>query len=118
MINERCRHLLVGCASYIALAVCSGRLALAVRPVQLDQSLHATAEGTPAQVGLPLFTIAAFAAIGGHVIGILIPVWFRRTSLASPEHTYRQFAATAGTHAAVLVIMLASPSRPPADCWS
>lgn len=60
-------------------------------------------EGRLLKWGSPLFHYAAFAAIGGHVIGILIPVWFT-DFLGISEHTYHQFAATAGTLAAVLVI--------------
>lgn len=53
--------------------------------------------------GSPLFHYATFAAIGGHVIGILIPASFTNF-LGISEHTYHIFAATAGTIAAVLVI--------------
>jgi nitrate reductase gamma subunit len=53
--------------------------------------------------GSPLFHYATFAAIGGHVIGILIPgSW--TSAIGIPESTYRWFSASAGTLAAVLVI--------------
>jgi nitrate reductase gamma subunit len=53
--------------------------------------------------GSPLFHYATFAAIGGHVIGILVPAAFT-DFLGISEHTYHVFAAGAGTLAAVLVI--------------
>ena len=53
--------------------------------------------------GSPLFHYGTFAAIAGHVIGILIPEsWTRAVGI--PEETYRWFSAAAGTLAAVLVI--------------
>jgi nitrate reductase gamma subunit len=54
--------------------------------------------------GSPLFHYATFAAIGGHVLGILIPAAFTEF-LGIPDHVYHMFAATAGTVAAVLVIL-------------
>jgi nitrate reductase gamma subunit len=54
--------------------------------------------------GSPLFHYATFAAIGGHVLGILIPAAFTEF-LGIPDHVYHRFAATAGTVAAVLVIL-------------
>ncbi|MGH3472139.1 MAG: respiratory nitrate reductase subunit gamma [Nocardioidaceae bacterium] len=53
--------------------------------------------------GAPLFHYGTFAAIGGHVIGILIPASVTRW-LGIPEAGYRWFSAAAGTVAAVLVI--------------
>jgi nitrate reductase gamma subunit len=54
--------------------------------------------------GGPLFHYATFAAIGGHVLGILIPAsWV--TAIGVPEDVYHKFAAWAGTVAAVLVII-------------
>lgn len=53
--------------------------------------------------GSPLFHYGAFAAIAGHVIGILIPEHLTRF-LGIPEYVYRWFSAMAGTLAAVLVI--------------
>lgn len=53
--------------------------------------------------GSPLFHYGTFAAIGGHVIGILIPQSFTRF-LGIPEEGYRWFSAVAGTVAAILVI--------------
>jgi nitrate reductase gamma subunit len=53
--------------------------------------------------GSPLFHYGTFAAIGGHIIGILIPArWV--TAIGIPESAYRWFGAGAGTLAAVLVI--------------
>jgi len=53
--------------------------------------------------GSPVFHYGTFAAIAGHVIGILIPQsWTRAVGI--PETTYRWFSAAAGTLAAVLVI--------------
>ena len=53
--------------------------------------------------GSPIFHYGTFAAIGGHVIGILIPEsWTRAVGI--PEPAYRWFSASAGTLAAVLVI--------------
>lgn len=53
--------------------------------------------------GSPLFHYAAFAAIAGHVIGILIPESVTR-ALGIPENVYRWIAAGLGTVAAVLVL--------------
>src|SRR5665647_3028015 len=53
--------------------------------------------------GGPIFHYATFAAIGGHVVGILVPESFT-SWLGISEHAYHLFAATAGTVAAVLVI--------------
>lgn len=54
--------------------------------------------------GSPLFHYAAFAAIGGHVLGILIPktvtAW-----LGIPETIYQQFSGIAGSIAAVGVLI-------------
>ncbi|HEX6470897.1 MAG TPA: respiratory nitrate reductase subunit gamma [Streptosporangiaceae bacterium] len=53
--------------------------------------------------GSPIFHYGTFAAIAGHVIGILIPrSW--TTAIGIPESAYRWFSAGAGTLAAVLVI--------------
>ena len=53
--------------------------------------------------GGPLFHYGTFAAIAGHVIGILIPeAWTK--AIGIPESAYRWFSAAAGTLAAVLVI--------------
>jgi nitrate reductase gamma subunit len=53
--------------------------------------------------GGPLFHYGTFAAIGGHVIGILIPESWTR-AIGIPEDVYRWFSASAGTLAAVLVV--------------
>jgi len=53
--------------------------------------------------GSPLFHYGTFAAIAGHIIGILIPQRWT-TAIGIPESAYRWFSATAGTLAAVLVI--------------
>lgn len=53
--------------------------------------------------GSPIFHYATFAAIGGHVLGILIPAAFTEF-LGIPEDVYHIFAAGAGFVAAVLVI--------------
>jgi nitrate reductase gamma subunit len=53
--------------------------------------------------GSPLFHYGTFAAIGGHVIGVLIPQ-SRTRAIGIPENVYRWFSAGAGTLAAVLVI--------------
>lgn len=53
--------------------------------------------------GAPLFHYATFAAIGGHVLGILIPAsWI--SALGIPESWYHLLAVVAGNAAAVLVI--------------
>lgn len=53
--------------------------------------------------GAPLFHFATFAAIGGHIIGILIPEsWTGAIGIS--EDAYRWFAAIAGTIAAILVL--------------
>ena len=61
--------------------------------------------------GSPIFHYGTFAAIAGHVIGILIPQRWT-DALGIPENAYRWFSAIAGTIAAVLVaagvIVLAS----------
>lgn len=53
--------------------------------------------------GSPLFHYATFAAIAGHVLGILIPASVT-DALGISRATYHWFAATAGTIAAVLVV--------------
>ena len=53
--------------------------------------------------GSPLFHYGTLAAIGGHVIGILIPERWTK-AIGIPENVYRWFSAGAGTLAAVLVI--------------
>ncbi len=53
--------------------------------------------------GSPLFHYGTFAAIAGHVIGILIPESWTH-AIGIPEPVYRWFSAAAGTLAAVLVI--------------
>lgn len=53
--------------------------------------------------GSPIFHYATFAAIGGHVLGILIPAAVT-DFLGIPNHVYHLFAALAGFVAAVLVI--------------
>ncbi|MGI8578134.1 MAG: respiratory nitrate reductase subunit gamma [Nocardioidaceae bacterium] len=53
--------------------------------------------------GSPTFHYATFAAIGGHVLGILIPAEFTNF-LGIPESVYHYFSAIAGTIAAVLVV--------------
>lgn len=53
--------------------------------------------------GGPLFHYGTFAAIGGHVIGVLIPESWTH-AIGIPETAYRWFSAGAGTLAAVLVI--------------
>jgi nitrate reductase gamma subunit len=53
--------------------------------------------------GSPLFHYGTFAAIAGHVIGILVPKrWI--DAIGIPEHPYHLFAAAAGLLAAALVI--------------
>ena len=54
--------------------------------------------------GSPLFHYATFAAIGGHVIGILVPESFTNW-LGIPEADYRWFSAAAGTIAVLGVII-------------
>ena len=53
--------------------------------------------------GSPIFHYGTFAAVAGHVIGILIPQSWTR-ALGIPEEAYRWFSASAGTVAAVLVV--------------
>ncbi|MGW3472013.1 respiratory nitrate reductase subunit gamma [Saccharopolyspora sp. NPDC000995] len=54
--------------------------------------------------GNPLFHYATFAAIAGHVLGILIPKsWV--DALGIPESTYRWFSAAGGTIAALALIV-------------
>ncbi len=53
--------------------------------------------------GSPVFHYGTFAAIAGHVIGILIPARWT-ADIGIPENAYRWFSAAAGTVAAVLVI--------------
>ena len=54
--------------------------------------------------GSPIFHYGAFAAIAGHVIGILIPERWT-ADLGIPENAYRWFSAGAGTLAAVLIVI-------------
>src|SRR5215471_14351887 len=51
--------------------------------------------------GSPVFHYGTFAAIGGHVIGILIPESWT-AAIGIPESAYHWFSAIAGTVAAVL----------------
>ncbi|MDR2987284.1 MAG: respiratory nitrate reductase subunit gamma, partial [Nocardiopsaceae bacterium] len=53
--------------------------------------------------GSPIFHYGTFAAIAGHILGILIPESWTR-AIGIPESAYRWFSASAGTVAAVLVI--------------
>jgi nitrate reductase gamma subunit len=53
--------------------------------------------------GSPIFHYGTFAAIAGHVIGVLIPERWTH-AIGIPENAYRWFSASAGTLAAVLVI--------------
>ena len=53
--------------------------------------------------GSPLFHYGTFAAIAGHIIGILIPERWTK-AIGIPEDAYRWFSAAAGTLAAVLII--------------
>jgi len=53
--------------------------------------------------GSPLFHYGTFAAIAGHVMGILIPArWTTKVGIS--PHVYHLFAASAGLLAAILVI--------------
>jgi nitrate reductase gamma subunit len=54
--------------------------------------------------GAPLFHYGTFAAIGGHILGILVPESFTR-AIGIPEDVYRQFSAWAGTVAAILIMI-------------
>ena len=54
--------------------------------------------------GSPVFHYGTFAAIGGHVIGVLIPERWTH-AIGIPETAYRWFSAAAGTLAAVLIIL-------------
>ncbi|MBO0894531.1 MAG: respiratory nitrate reductase subunit gamma [Acidimicrobiales bacterium] len=54
--------------------------------------------------GSPLFHYATFAAIAGHVIGILVPERWT-AAIGIPEVAYRWFSAAAGTAAAIGVIL-------------
>jgi nitrate reductase gamma subunit len=54
--------------------------------------------------GAPLFHYSAFAAIGGHVVGILIPKSFTDW-LGVPEDVYQRFSAIAGSVAAIGVLI-------------
>ncbi|MGH3720118.1 MAG: respiratory nitrate reductase subunit gamma [Pseudonocardiaceae bacterium] len=61
-------------------------------------------ERTLLKWGSPLFHYAAFAAIGGHVVGILIPESLTNR-LGIPEADYRWFSAVAGTIATLGLII-------------
>ncbi|MGH9043297.1 MAG: respiratory nitrate reductase subunit gamma [Acidimicrobiales bacterium] len=54
--------------------------------------------------GGPLFHYGTFAAIFGHILGILVPESFTH-SIGIPEDVYRQFSAWAGTVAAILIMI-------------
>ena len=53
--------------------------------------------------GSPIFHYGTFAAIAGHVTGVLIPERWTH-AIGIPETAYRWFSAAAGTLAAVLII--------------
>ncbi|MCQ8828546.1 respiratory nitrate reductase subunit gamma [Streptomyces malaysiensis] len=61
-------------------------------------------EGRLLKWGGPLFHYGTFAAIAGHVLGILVPESFTRR-LGIPEQTYRWFSSIGGTVAALAVIL-------------
>lgn len=54
--------------------------------------------------GAPLFHYATFAAIGGHVLGILVPKSFTN-SLGISENVYTTFSGVAGSIAAIGVLI-------------
>jgi nitrate reductase gamma subunit len=54
--------------------------------------------------GGPIFHYGTFAAIAGHILGILIPERWT-AAIGIPESAYRWFSAAAGTTAAVLIII-------------
>jgi nitrate reductase gamma subunit len=54
--------------------------------------------------GAPLFHYATFAAIGGHVLGILIPKSFTDW-IGIPENAYQTFSGIAGSIAAIGVLI-------------
>jgi nitrate reductase gamma subunit len=54
--------------------------------------------------GSPIFHYGTFAAIAGHILGILIPERWT-AALGIPENVYRWFSAAAGTLAAVLIVV-------------
>lgn len=54
--------------------------------------------------GSPVFHYGTFAAIGGHVLGILIPESWTE-AIGIPESAWHDLSAIAGTIAAVLVIL-------------
>ena len=54
--------------------------------------------------GSPIFHYGTFAAISGHIIGILVPERWT-AAIGIPETAYRWFSAGAGTLAAVLIII-------------
>lgn len=60
-------------------------------------------EGTLLKYGSPLFHYGTLAAVGGHVLGILIPAaWI--TAIGIPEAFYHPFAAYAGAVAGLVVV--------------
>jgi nitrate reductase gamma subunit len=61
-------------------------------------------ERTLLKWGSPLFHYAAFAAIGGHVVGILLPESFTNW-LGIPDPDYRWFSAIGGTIATLGLII-------------
>jgi nitrate reductase gamma subunit len=54
--------------------------------------------------GGPIFHYGTFAAIAGHILGILVPERWT-AAIGIPENAYRWFSAAAGTVAAVLIII-------------
>ncbi|MGH3731799.1 MAG: respiratory nitrate reductase subunit gamma [Acidimicrobiales bacterium] len=54
--------------------------------------------------GSPIFHYGTIAAIGGHVLGLLVPETWTR-AIGVPESFYHWFSAIAGTLAAVLIII-------------
>jgi nitrate reductase gamma subunit len=60
---------------------------VALRPVRLDQPLHPTAGERLLKWGSPVFHYGTFAAIGGHVIGVLIPeAWTHAVGIPENAH--------------------------------
>ncbi|NRQ37075.1 respiratory nitrate reductase subunit gamma [Nonomuraea sp. NN258] len=55
------------------------------------------------RLGSPLFHLGAFAAIGGHVLGLLVPkAWTEAVGV--DEHLYHLVSVSAGTVAGVMVV--------------
>ena len=79
-------------------------VALSRRPVRLDERLDPQMFEQKILGYGPAFHYGALLAIGGHVIGLMIPKSFTE-AIGMSEHTYRWFSAVAGAVAGAICVV-------------